>query len=136
MSRYAKKRDKILAIELKRQLMRKFERLTKYEPNVKWFEINNCSNEPTEITATTAISKPILYHLNSDSNNQIYENMEEILDNIPKLLSSAWLPVEPINEDTFIAIPTYIDHSGFLYLHSKTGSTYILFKLTLLKDTT
>lgn len=132
MSRYAKKRDKILAIELKRQLMKKFERLTKYESNVKWLEIN----EPTEITATTATSKPILYHLTSDFNNQIYENMEEILGNVPKLLSSAWLPVEPINEDTFIAIPTYLDHSGFLYLHSKTGSTYILFKLTLLKDTT
>lgn len=132
MSRYAKKRDKILAIELKRQLMKKFERLTKYESNVKWLEIN----EPTEITATTATSKPILYHLTSDFNNQIYENMEEILGNVPKLLSSAWLPVEPINEDTFIAIPTYLDHNGFLYLHSKTGSTYILFKLTLLKDTT
>ncbi|XP_043590614.1 RING finger protein 17 isoform X1 [Bombus pyrosoma] len=123
---YAKKRDKILAIELKRQLMKKFERLTKYESSVKWLEINNCSNEPTEITATTAIPKSILYHLNSDSNNQIYENMEEILGNVPKILSSTWLPVEPINEDTFIAIPTYLDHSGFLYLHSKTGSSKIL----------
>ncbi|KAK1134476.1 hypothetical protein K0M31_007258 [Melipona bicolor] len=112
---YAKKRDKILAIELKRQLEKRFERLTKCDSNIKWFEIKN----------DTAL--PLLFHSDSVSNNPISEKMEEILDNLPALPKlSAWLPAKPIEEDTFVAIPTYLDHYGFLYLHSKTHSAKIL----------
>ncbi|XP_043528464.1 uncharacterized protein LOC122538452 isoform X2 [Frieseomelitta varia] len=119
---YAKKRDKILAIELKRQLEKKFERLTKCDSNIKWFEIKDHSNGIKNDTAL-----PLLFHLDSVSSNLISEKMEEIHDNtpvLPKFLT--WLPAKPIEEDTFIAIPTYLDHYGFLYLHSKTHSVKIL----------
>lgn len=111
---------------MKRQLEKKFERLTKCDSNIKWFEIKDHSNGIKNDTA-------LLFHSDSVSNNPISEKMEEIHDNIPVLPKfSTWLPVKPIKEDTFIAIPTYLDHYGFLYLHSKAHSMYILTKIILL----
>ncbi|XP_043795081.1 RING finger protein 17 isoform X2 [Apis laboriosa] len=121
---YAKKRDKILAIELKRQLVKKLERLTKYESNVKWFQINDDICDPI---TDKMIWDTVLHYSDSDSDSQNCTNMEKILDNIPSLPKlSSWLPVKTIEEDTFIAIPTYIDNNGFLYLHSKTQNVKIL----------
>ena len=116
-----------MAIELKRQLEKKFERLTKCDPNIKWFEIKDHSNGIKNDTAL-----PLLFHSDSISDNLISEKMEEIHDNIPVLPKfSTWPPAKPIEEDTFIAIPTYLDHYGFLYFHSKTHSMYILLKIIL-----
>ena len=112
---------------MKRQLEKKLERLTKCDSNVKWFEIKDYSN------GIKTKNDTIFFHSDSVSNDQIFEKMKETLDDIPALPKlSAWLPVEPIEEDTFIAIPTYLDHYGFLYLHSKTHSMYILLKIILL----
>ncbi|XP_076395863.1 tudor domain-containing protein qin isoform X2 [Megachile rotundata] len=121
---YAKKRDKILAIELKRMLMKKLERLAKCEPNVKWFEINNDLNDSVEININRVTSEAS-NHSDSDLDNQ--ELNIEAFDNIPMLPKlTDWLPAKPILEDSFIAIPTYLDSEGFLYLHSKDQNAEIL----------
>ncbi|KOC60697.1 RING finger protein 17 [Habropoda laboriosa] len=104
---YSKKRDRILAIELKRQLAKRLELLAKCEPNVKWFQIN------------TNLEDSVL-PLNSEAGGQDYNMEEEILENIPSIGQlSTWLPAKPIIKDAFIAIPTFLDDNCFLYLHSK-----------------
>ncbi|XP_017755706.1 PREDICTED: RING finger protein 17-like [Eufriesea mexicana] len=118
---YAQKRDKILAIELKRQLVNKLERLTKYKSNVTWYKINDDHNDSTKASITKVMSQNLLYHSDFDSDSSKYDSMEKIFNNIPSLPKlSAWLPVKPIKEDKFIATPTYLDENGFLYIHSKT----------------
>ncbi|XP_053997155.1 uncharacterized protein LOC128886369 isoform X1 [Hylaeus anthracinus] len=114
---YAKKRDKILAIELKRHLKEKAKRLVISQSDVKWFKIDD---ELGETSVNIETPQKVLRYSDSNSNSDIQENnTEEVLDNIPSLPTvSTWLPPEPISKNTFIAVPTYLDHSGFLYLHS------------------
>ncbi|CAL7940130.1 unnamed protein product [Xylocopa violacea] len=120
---YAKKRDKVLAIELKRQLIKKLKRLTKCKSNVQWFAIDN-----ERKVEASGIEEALEIPQNSDSNSD-YEDYDVIkqFDNTPTLPKlTAWLPVKPMEEDTFIAIPTYIDHDSFVYLHSKIENSKIL----------
>lgn len=125
MFRYAQKRDKILAIELKRQLVNKLERLTKYDSNVSWLEINNDKSNCTQTGVTKVMSENLEYDLNFPSDSSKYDSMKKVLNNIPSLPKlSAWLPVKPIKDDKFFAIPTYLDENGFLYIHSKTQSMF------------
>ena len=127
---YAQKRDKILAIELKRQMIKKLERLTKSETNVKWQKIDNELDESIESIDKEA-SKAFLRYSDSESDGEGYSS-EEILDNIPSLPKlSAWLPADLIAKDSFIAIPTYLDHNGYLYLHSKEQNLAELRKIEL-----
>ncbi|XP_076221614.1 tudor domain-containing protein qin isoform X3 [Nomia melanderi] len=120
---YAKKRDKILAIELKSQLMKKLERLSKSESNVKWFKINDENDSHSSTSDKTDVKTFLRY---SDSDSQEYSS-EEILYNIPSLPSlNAWLPAEDILNETFIALPTNLDHNGYLYLHSVEQNEKIL----------
>lgn len=91
---------------------------------MKWFQINDDICDPI---TDKMIWDTVLHYSDSDSDSQNCTNMEKILDNIPSLPKlSSWLPVKTIEEDTFIAIPTYIDNNGFLYLHSKTQSITFL----------
>ncbi|XP_076620777.1 tudor domain-containing protein qin isoform X2 [Colletes latitarsis] len=119
---YAKKRDKILAIELRRHLMKRMERLTQCKSNAKWFKINNEPDNSIEMNFSTNTAQKVLRFSNSSSDSDSDNpncNLKEIFDNIPSLpVFSTWLPVEPILEKSFIAKPTYLDHNGFLYLHS------------------
>ncbi|XP_076766706.1 tudor domain-containing protein qin [Xylocopa sonorina] len=120
---YVKKRDKILAIELKRQLMKKLRRLTKCKSNVKWFAIGN------EHKVEGSIIEETLELSENSSPNSDYEDHDTVqrFDNTPTLPKlTAWLPAKPVEEDTFIAIPTYLNHDGFVYLHSKTENSKIL----------
>ncbi|XP_076656102.1 tudor domain-containing protein qin [Halictus rubicundus] len=122
---YAKKRDKILAIELKKQFMKKLERLKKNKSDVKWFKIdgNNCPDE----TNTNAEPLSYLRYSNSSSESSEECNTEEQFDEIPSLSNlSAWLPAKDITANKFIAMPTNLDHNGFLYLHSTEQSSEIL----------
>ncbi|XP_046142311.1 tudor domain-containing protein 1 isoform X1 [Osmia bicornis bicornis] len=121
---YAKKRDKILAIELKRMLKKKLERLAKCEPNVKWFEIGNNFDDSVGINMNRIMSKVLN---NSDSDSDSSDSNIELYDKIPSLSKlTDWLPAEPIFEDSFIALPTYLDSEGFLYLHPKGKNAEML----------
>ena len=37
---------------------------------------------------------------------------------------AAWIQPAPITENSFIAIPTYVDHDCFVYLHPKTNCKF------------
>ncbi|CAK9832570.1 RING finger protein 17 [Anthophora retusa] len=120
---YSKKRDRLLAIELKRQLTKRFQLLTKCEPNVKWFQINTDLENSTE----TCISQEAINMLLPSNSETSDQDLEEILENIPSIGQlSTWLPAKPIVEDTFIAISTFVDYNGFLYLHSKNEGAKML----------
>ncbi|XP_015431060.1 PREDICTED: RING finger protein 17-like [Dufourea novaeangliae] len=131
---YAKKRDKIVAVELKRLAIKKSERLLKSESNVKWFKINNGDGAVAE-AGINMDSKILLEYSNSNSDSEEYSS-EEIFDNMPTLPKlSSWLPAEPILKDVFSAVPTYLDHDGFLYLHSIEQNTKTLHSIeTKLQD--
>lgn len=121
LRRYAKKRDRILAVELKRQLIKKLERLSKCDINVKWHRIGEDLNG-LEIDKDE--SHTLLRYSDSNSDASEDYSSEQIFDNIPSLPKlTTWLPPDIIVEDSFIAMPTYIDYSGFLHLHSKSQST-------------
>ncbi|XP_078032557.1 tudor domain-containing protein qin isoform X2 [Augochlora pura] len=110
---YSEKRDKILAVELRRQLITKLKSFSKSESNVKWFKIDD-KNESNKETKT------YLQYSGSSSEDTDEYTLNEILEDIPSLSKlPTWLPAEDILEDTFIAVPTYLDHNCFLYLHSK-----------------
>lgn len=104
-------------------MIKKLERLSKCEANVKWQKIDNELDESFE-SINKEVSKTLLRYSGSESDSGDYSS-EEILDNIPSLPKlSAWLPADPIAKDSFIAIPTYLDHNGYLYLHSKEQSVH------------
>ncbi|XP_076287451.1 tudor domain-containing protein qin isoform X2 [Lasioglossum baleicum] len=121
---YAKKRDKILAIELKAQLTKKLERLTKTKANVEWFRIGS---SPNKTNAEPFLNASYLNVTDSSSSSTEECNTEDEFDNIPSLPKlTAWLPAKSIPDDKFIAMPTYLDHDGYLYLHSTEQSAGIL----------
>ncbi|XP_076379194.1 tudor domain-containing protein qin isoform X2 [Megalopta genalis] len=125
---YAKKRDKILGVELKLQLTKKLKRFSKNESDVKWFKINNKKECPDE-AGPNKETETYLQYFNSSSEDTEEHALEEI-ENIPSLSKlTAWLPAEDILEDTFIAVPTYLDHDGFIYLHSEEKSTKTLLEI-------
>ncbi|XP_043682630.1 RING finger protein 17 isoform X3 [Vespula pensylvanica] len=47
------------------------------------------------------------------------ESTSSTNDAIQVPILTDWLPALPIKKKNFIAIPTYLDHSGMVYLHSK-----------------
>lgn len=106
---------------------KKLERLAKCEPNVKWFEIGNSFDDSEGINMNRNMSKILN---NSDSDSDSNDSNIELYDKIPSLPKlTDWLPAEPIFEDSFIAMPTYLDSEGFLYLHSKEKSIYSVYNI-------
>ncbi|XP_076172595.1 tudor domain-containing protein qin isoform X2 [Ptiloglossa arizonensis] len=115
---YAKKRDKILAVELKRDLIKKLKRLAIYESNTKWFRIDDELNNSIEENIDLETSERVLQYSDLNSDSQDYSS-KEVFDNTPSLPTLlAWIPAEPILEMSFTALPTFLDHEGYLYLHS------------------
>lgn len=124
---YSSKRDKILAIELKRRLSKKIELLSKSESNVHWFEINSHVEALSSLEAFIAKTTLDTSSCADSQGSNDDKDLNDICDNLPSFPKlSAWLPAEPIKDDVFIAIPTYIDDDGFIYLHSVTQNSYTL----------
>ncbi|XP_026668019.1 RING finger protein 17 isoform X2 [Ceratina calcarata] len=117
---YAKKRDKILAIELKRELSKKIELLSKSESDENWISLDGVIQALSSLDEFVKKSLSTSSDMNSHAEtNDDEQDFTDLLDNLPSLPRlSSWLPAEPIEADVFIAIPTYIDDDGFVYLHS------------------
>lgn len=108
MYRYAKKRDKILAVELKRDLIKKLKRLAIYESNTKWFRIDDELNNSIEENIDLETSERVLQYSDLNSDSQDYSS-KEVFDNTPSLPTLlAWIPAEPILEMSFTALPTFL----------------------------
>ncbi|KAG7211347.1 hypothetical protein KM043_010641 [Ampulex compressa] len=127
---YALKRDKILAVELKRELRKRSRTFGGGEKNVKWFATGNESDCPSlTMPDYEDLSKASVYSSDSDSDYGDEEDVSRLLflEQIPlppKL--SSWIPPTVIMDDRFTGISTYVDHDANIYLHSKEHNESLL----------
>lgn len=113
--------QRILAVEFKRQLNKSEESL-------------DCTSEITwsvkEGHEDTIVESDISSNSASDSDSDTISQSVKTEDStssesvqLPPNMA-AWIPPVPIIEDSFIAIPTYIDHDCFVYLHPKKACKF------------
>ncbi|KAK2584668.1 hypothetical protein KPH14_007012 [Odynerus spinipes] len=107
---YDDKTDKILAVEFKRQLQQMQVTIPKSEENVQWFSMAQINSDSSD----------------TSSQEEEYSSATNVSSASPSQNITDWLPALPMMKDHFIAIPTYVDHDGIIYLHPKRKGKFAL----------
>ncbi|XP_012283187.1 RING finger protein 17 isoform X2 [Orussus abietinus] len=120
---YMEKTDKVLAVELRRQLglADRIQGETTENWHLKEQEFENMA----DVIHDLAILGKKCESLSESDTLSDSEGASLIDESLPPKLA-AWIPPAPILDDRFVAVATYLDHNCVLHLHSEEQNGSVL----------